>query len=117
MDIEQKMFIKRLTELMEEFNMTQIDLAKKIKTTNVTISRYLSGERKPRIEIVTKIANVFSVSSDYLLGLSDSKNIIIVEGSSEKEFLALFEEYKKFNEEDKNLLKTMFEALKKKRKK
>lgn len=112
MDKEQVIFIKRLTELMEEFGMTQIELAKKIDITNVSISRYLSGERKPRIEIVTKIANVFSVTTDYLLGISNTRKV-----SVEKEFITLYEDYKEFDEEDKNLLKTMFEAIKKKRKK
>ena len=66
----QEIFIKRLLELLESVNMTQTELAKRIGTTNVTISRYISGERKPRIEIVVEIAKVFGVSVDYLLGHS-----------------------------------------------
>lgn len=71
----QKIFIKRLVELMEEKDMTQCELANLIGTTNVTISRYISGERNPRIEIVAKIAEVFNVSIDYLLGISNSRFI------------------------------------------
>lgn len=72
----QEIFIKRLVGLMENVNMTQTELAKRIGTTNVTISRYVSGERKPRIEIVVEIAKVFGVSVDYLLGYStDNKGI------------------------------------------
>ena len=66
----QEIFIKRLLELLESVNMTQTELAKRIGTTNVTISRYISGERKPRIEIVVEIAKAFGVSVDYLLGYS-----------------------------------------------
>lgn len=69
----QEIFIKRLEALMEENNMSQIELASRIGTTNVTISRYLSSERIPRLEIVTKIAEVFHTSVDYLVGLSDIK--------------------------------------------
>ncbi len=69
----QEVFIKRLEALMEENNMSQIELANKIGTTNVTISRYLSSERIPRLEIVTKIAEVFHTSVDYLVGLSNTK--------------------------------------------
>ena len=76
MEFNQEMFIYRLTVLMEENDMSQIKLAKKIGTTNVTISRYLSGERIPRIEILVKMANVFSVSLDFLLGYSDEKNAL-----------------------------------------
>lgn len=68
---EQSMFIQRLTQLMEEKDLTQVELAEKIGITNVTISRYLSGERKPRIEIVAKLAKELNTTVDYLLGNTD----------------------------------------------
>lgn len=71
----QEIFIKRLIELMEEKDMTQCELANLIGTTNVTISRYINGDRNPRIEIIVKIAEVFNVSIDYLLGFSNSRFI------------------------------------------
>ncbi len=69
----QEVFIKRLEALMEEYNMSQIELANRIGTTNVTISRYLSSERIPRLEIVTKMAEVFHTSVDYLVGLTNTR--------------------------------------------
>lgn len=71
----QDIFIKRLVELMEEKDMSQIELSHLIGTTNVTVSRYINGERKPRIEIIGKIAEVLGCSVDYLLGISDVKNL------------------------------------------
>ena len=68
---EQSFFIKRLSELIEEKDITQRELAEAIQITEVSISRYLSGERCPRLEIVTKIADFFDVSTDYLLGKSN----------------------------------------------
>ena len=75
MDFNMDKFSYRLTVLLDENNMTQTQLAKKIGTSNVTICRYLTGERVPRLDVVTKIANVFNVSLDYLLGLSNDENI------------------------------------------
>lgn len=75
MDFSMDKFSYRLTVLLDENNMTQTQLAKKIGTSNVTICRYLTGERVPRLDVVTKIADVFNVSLDYLLGLSNDKNI------------------------------------------
>ncbi len=75
MDFSMDKFSYRLTVLLDENNMTQTQLAKKIGTSNVTICRYLTGERVPRLDVVTKIANVFNVSLDYLLGLSNDENI------------------------------------------
>lgn len=63
----QEAFRKRLIELLEEKDMTQLALSELVGTTNVTISRYISGERSPRLEIVVKIAEVLEVSTDYLL--------------------------------------------------
>jgi transcriptional regulator with XRE-family HTH domain len=71
----QDIFIKRLVELMEEKDMSQIQLSKLIGTTNVTISRYISGERKPRIEILENIAEALDVSADYLLGISNVRKL------------------------------------------
>ena len=77
MDFNIEKFSYRLTVLLEENNMSQTQLAKKIGTSNVTICRYLTCERIPRLDVVTKIASVFNVSLDYLLGLSDDKDIDI----------------------------------------
>ena len=75
MDFNMDKFSYRLTVLLDENNMTQTQLAKKIGTSNVTICRYLTGERVPRLDVVTKIADVFGVSLDFLFGLSNDKNI------------------------------------------
>lgn len=75
MDFNIENFSYRLTVLLDENNMTQTQLAKKIGTSNVTICRYLTCERIPRLDVVTKIASVFNISLDYLLGLSNDKSI------------------------------------------
>lgn len=76
MDFNSEKFSYQLLSLMEEFNMSQKALAQKIGTSNVTISRYISGERTPRLDVIIKIANVFNVSTDYLLGSNvDRKQI------------------------------------------
>lgn len=75
MDFSIEKFSYRLSVLLDENNMTQTQLAKEIGTSNVTICRYLTCERIPRLDVITKIASVFNVSIDYLLGISDDKKI------------------------------------------
>lgn len=75
MDFSIEKFSYRLTVLLDENNMTQTQLAKEIGTSNVTICRYLTSERTPRIDLAAKIAAVFNVSVDYLLCLTDDKEI------------------------------------------
>lgn len=72
MNFDLEEFSYRLTVLLDEHNMSQTQLAKKVGTTNVTICRYINGERIPRIDVASKIASVFNVSLDYLLGISES---------------------------------------------
>ncbi len=74
MDFDLEKFSYRLIVLMEDFNMTQVDLSREIGISNVTISRYLSGDRVPRLDVIARIASFFDVSIDYLLGISDQKN-------------------------------------------
>lgn len=79
MNFDLEKFSYRLTVLLDEHNMSQTQLAKKVGTTNVTICRYINGERIPRIDVASKIASVFNVSLDYLLGISenvDTENLI-----------------------------------------
>ena len=64
---------QKIEEILESSNMTQKELAKKAGVTEATISRYLSGARSPRGEILSKIASILGVSTDYLLGNSDIK--------------------------------------------
>lgn len=80
MDFKIENFSYRLSVLLEENNLSQTKLAKKIGTSNVTICRYLNGERIPRLDVITKMASVFNVSLDYLLGLSKNRKS---EGTSE----------------------------------
>ena len=78
MKFDAEKFSYRLTVLLDESNMTQTQLAEKIGTTNVTICRYINGERVPRIDVASKIAAFFFFFFDYLLGISenvDSENL------------------------------------------
>ena len=62
MDFSLEKFSYRLTVLLEEHNMKQTQLAQKVGASNVTICRYLTCERVPRLDVATKIAAVFNVS-------------------------------------------------------
>ena len=72
MNFDLEKFSYRLTVLLDEHNMSQTQLAKKVGSTNFTICRYINGERIPRIDVASKIASVFNVSLDYLLGISEN---------------------------------------------
>lgn len=41
--------------------------------TEVSLSRYLSGDRVPKAPVIIAMANALGVSADYLLGLEDKE--------------------------------------------
>ena len=73
----------RLADLMKEHNISQPELAKEIGCSKSTISRFISGAKgTPTHEQVLKIARLFNVSTDFLLGetnIPDRKNYDIAE--------------------------------------
>ena len=66
-------FQERLTELLEDNNMSRLKLAKEINSTSTTINGYFNKDYLPTLEIAIKISKYFNVSLDYLFGLSDNK--------------------------------------------
>lgn len=65
-------FSERLRQLRQEKKMTQAVLGRAIDISPRMISFYESGNHFPRDEIILKrLADLFEVSLDYLLGHSD----------------------------------------------
>lgn len=62
----------RLKELRTQSSMTQKHLADKLGITKATVSYYENGERAPSPEILVKLATIFHVSTDFLLGMEHS---------------------------------------------
>ena len=61
-----------LAELRQDHGLTQKELAKIFFVTPGTISNYEKGRHLPDAERLLKIADYFSVTTDYLLGRSSS---------------------------------------------
>lgn len=87
-----------LKELRKKAGLTQKELGAKVGVTKSVISYYELSERSPSPEILIKLAAIFHVSTDFLLGI-EKKEVLDLTG---------------LNEEDKMLLRTMAETLRKK---
>ena len=66
--------MNRIKQLREEFEFTQQELANKLECSKSVIGLYESGTRKPSMEILIKLSEIFDCSIDYLLGKSDIRN-------------------------------------------
>lgn len=63
----------RLKALRKEKGYTLEQLAQKLNTTKVTLSRYENNLREPKRETISQFAKLFNVSTDYLHGHTDDK--------------------------------------------
>lgn len=64
----------RIRARRRELDLSQQDLARKIKVQPGTISYFETGLRTPSLENLRRLASVFDVTTDYLLGLP-GKNV------------------------------------------
>lgn len=53
--------------------MTQKELSNRLGVSKSVISSYESGTRFPSYDVLIKIAQIFNVSTDYLLGLEKKR--------------------------------------------
>jgi transcriptional regulator with XRE-family HTH domain len=107
------MLNNRLSYLRKKAGLKQEEMAAKIGVARTTYAMYEQGKRHPDFEILRKIALYFEVTTDYLLGLSNTPN-----GNEEEEFEAFkndpelerwYKELPNSSEEDLRQLKRIFE--------
>ena len=69
--MKNNMFGRRLRELRKEEGLSQRDLGEKLGACNQAVSFWETGSREPDLDTLKALAQIFDVSADYLLGLSD----------------------------------------------
>lgn len=62
-----KRFGEKLRTLRERNGITQRQLAEQLGFTNAYVSYLESGRKKPNVELVLKIADIFQVTTDELV--------------------------------------------------
>ena len=95
------MLAKRLKELREGKKYTQQQIAEKIGLKRAAYGAYETGLNTPDAQTLLKLANIFDVTTDYLLGRVDNK----------KQLYGLSEEEKKLVEIVKTLTPKQTESL------
>lgn len=64
---------ERIVQVREELGLSRADLSRKTGIALASLGYYEKGERDPGSENVEKICRALNVSSDYLLGLTNTK--------------------------------------------
>lgn len=67
-----KVFLRRFRALVNQDPKSLDELAKEFGASRQTVSKWLSGDSIPNIDALVKMAKLYNVSTDYLLGVSDT---------------------------------------------
>lgn len=81
-------------------HLTQEELANRLNTDKVQISRWERGEALPRAETLIELSRILGVSVDYLLGISDEPTIRIRVDNLSIEEMAILSALRSGNEKE-----------------
>ncbi len=82
------MFSIRIKELRISLGLNQVAFANKLCVTKQSVSNWENSNIQPSIDMLIRISNTFSVSTDYLLGL-DKKRTLDVSDLTDKQITHL----------------------------
>lgn len=108
----------RLKNLRENKNWSQIFVADKIGISNQVLSNYERDIRDPDTETLAKLAELYEVSTDYLLGRTenpapiDQKDKEFQKDINDPDLKRWFEELHESEEEDLKKLRKMWDIIK-----
>ena len=81
---------ERLKNLRISKNLTQKQVAERLGIAISTLSGYELEEKHPSYFVLMKLARLYDVSTDYLIGMTEKRNIDVT-GLSEKEINSVAE--------------------------
>ena len=62
---------QRIRDIREDNDLSQTEVATKLRTSQTVYSRYERGERALPVNYLYTLCEIYNISADYLLGLSD----------------------------------------------
>ena len=82
------MVAERISELREQQNMTQAELAKRLGITRSSVNAWEQGISVPSTQYIVELSALFGVSTDYLLGVRPTATLSVA-GLTERDILAV----------------------------
>lgn len=94
----------RIAELRKAQKWSQTDLANKIEASREAIGKYERNEAVPSVEMAKKIADVFNVTLDYLVGEGQNAQF-------NKQAIKRLEEITNLSDKERDTVFTVIDAL------
>ena len=111
--------MNRIKFLREELNLTQQELANKLNGAKSTVAMYENETRKPSLEILIKLSEIFNCSIDYILCKTDirERNQTLTEPFGINQIVFNLKDYNPPTEIQKEQIKSLIEIILKDNKK
>lgn len=94
----------KITELRKAKGWSQAELAEAVEASRDIIGKYERNDNSPSIEMAIKLAQVFDVSLDFLMGIGKH-------ASFDKSMLKRFEDIENLDSDTKNTLYTIIDTF------
>lgn len=65
-------YVKRIRDLREDNDKTQLEIAQMLETSQTMYARYERGANELQIRHLLALADYYNVSTDYILGRTDN---------------------------------------------
>ncbi len=92
----------RLKELRENLHLRQDQVAQLMGVNKNAISTYENGTREPSLGMLVRLASLYRVSTDYLLGKSNNR-MVDLSGLSEEEAMLVCQLVETMTKKNENL--------------
>lgn len=102
--------MNRIKQLREERNMSQVRLSIELEVSQETVSAYENGKHYPSVQSLMKLSDIFGVSCDYILGLSEEPHDPFYHSLSESD-RKFFNLYKALSLQNKELVLAYVQGL------
>jgi len=100
---------KKIRKLRKAKKLTQGELAEKVGIVSAHLSRLELGHYKPSIDLVKNLADIFEVTTDYLLSdIDEEAPVVKIQDQAFSERIQLLNS---LNEKDKEAIMHMIDAL------
>ena len=96
---------QKITKIRKEKKLSQIDIAKYVGVSRDAISKYERDDIIPSVENAKKIAEVLSISLDYLVSQEDKLEVV------DADMLNRMKEVQRLNSEDKSTIIRIVDAF------
>ncbi len=96
------MIYEKIKELREKAGLSQSALAKKLCVTRSSVNAWEMGISIPTTQYIVEMAQLFHVTTDYILGVSTQMSLIL-DGMNDEEIRILYQLADYFRENQKRL--------------